>query len=266
MRNLLRRHCKIYVGRNEMRADAYLALHGFADSRERAKKMIEEGRVSVNGVVISKPSKDILDSDSVDIKTAERYEYVSRGGYKLEAALEHFGIDLCGLTCADLGASSGGFSDCLLCRGAKKIYAVDCGSGQLAKKLREDERVVSIENTNARFIDSELFGEKVDIAVMDLSFISQTLVFPAVSKILKDGGLLVSLIKPQFEVGKSGVGKNGIVKNEKFRAQAVEKVVENARLFGLFSRGVTDSPIKGGDGNVEYLTVFDFNQSVIQGE
>jgi len=208
-----------------MRADAYLALHGFADSRERAKKMIEEGRVFVNGAAVSKPSKDILDSDSVEIKSAERYEYVSRGGYKLEAALEYFGIDVDGLVCADLGASSGGFSDCLLSRGAKKIYAVDCGSGQLAKKIRDDERVVSIENTNARFIDSTLFGEQVDIAVMDLSFISQTLVFPAVSRILKDGGLLVSLISSGLSLAitpwglrKLGSGKDKLVSDAVFAA------------------------------------------------
>ncbi len=241
-----------------MRADAYLAQKGFADSRERAKKLIEQGRVTVNGALLTKPSKDILDSDSVEVKSAERYEYVSRGGYKLEKALDYFEIDVTDLVCADLGASSGGFCDCLLYRGAKKIYAVDCGSGQLVKKLRDDPRVVSFENTNARSIDDSLFGEKVDAVVMDLSFISQTLVFPAVTRILKSTGILVSLIKPQFEVGKSGVGKNGIVKNEKIRADAVKKVIDNAALFGLISRGVTESPIKGGDGNTEYLTVFDF--------
>ena len=241
-----------------MRADLYLAKNGFADSRERAKKMIEQGRVTVNGVLLTKASKDLLDSDSVEVKSAETYEYVSRGGYKLEKALEHFDISVGGLVCADLGASSGGFCDCLLCRGAKKIYAVDCGSGQLAKKIREDSRVISLENTNARALDESSFGERVDAVVMDLSFISQTLVFPAVTRILKSGGILVSLIKPQFEVGKSGVGKNGIVKNEKLRSDAVRKVIDNAESFGLVSRGVTESPIKGGGGNVEYLTVFDF--------
>lgn len=241
-----------------MRADTYLAQNGFADSRERAKKLIEQGRVTVNGILLTKASKDILDSDMVQVKSAEKYEYVSRGGYKLEKALDHFELDVTDLVCADLGASSGGFCDCLLCRGAKKIYAVDCGSGQLAKKIREDDRVVSFENTNARSIDYSLFGEIVDVVVMDLSFISQTLVFPAVTRILKKGGVLVSLIKPQFEVGKSGVGKNGIVKNEMIRQEAVKKVVDNAAIFGLVSRGVTESPIKGGDGNTEYLTVFDF--------
>lgn len=243
-----------------MRADVYLVSAGFAESRERAKKLIEAERVVVNGTVLKKVSKEISEVDSVVVKESEVYEYVSRGGYKLEAALDGFNIDVKGLVAADIGASSGGFTDCLLCRGVEKVYAVDCGSGQLAAKIANDSRVISIENTNARYIDETLFGQRVDIAVMDLSFISQTLVFPAISRILKDGGMIVSLIKPQFEVGRSGVGKNGIVKNEKIRKEAVEKVVENAKLFGLYSRGVITSPIKGGDGNTEFLTIFDFIQ------
>ena len=241
-----------------MRADIFLVEKGFAESRSRAKSIIEDGRLSVNGKSISKASCDISDADKVEVIPAPEYEYVSRGGYKLQAALDHFGIDVKGLVAADLGASSGGFCDCLLCRGIKKIYAVDCGSGQLAVKIRNDARVISIENTNARFIDDSLFGEKADIVVMDLSFISQTLVFPAVSRILKDGGMLVSLIKPQFEAGRAAIGKNGIVKNEKDRKNAIARVTENAKLFGLTPREVIASPIKGGDGNVEYLTVFDF--------
>lgn len=244
-----------------MRADVYLVEKSLAESRQRAKSIIESGRLSVNGKTISKPSADISETDTVTVAPAAEYEYVSRGGYKLEAALDHFGIDVRGLVAADLGASSGGFCDCLLTRGIEKIYAVDCGSGQLAAKIRNDNRVVSIENTNARFIDHSLFGEKVDIVVMDLSFISQTLVFPAISRILKNGGLLVSLIKPQFEAGRAAIGKNGIVKNEKDRKASVTKVTENAKLFGLYSRSVITSPIKGGDGNTEYLTVFDFLQN-----
>lgn len=241
-----------------MRLDLYLVSSGLAESRERAKKLIESERVTLNGAVVTKVSKDVNDSDNIVVKPSEKYEYVSRGGYKLEAALENFEIKVENLIAADIGASSGGFTDCLLLNGAQKVYAIDCGSGQLAHKLLNDDRVVSIENTNARYIDDTLLGEKVDIAVMDLSFISQTLVFPAVSRILKNGGMLVSLIKPQFEVGRSGVGKNGIVKNDKIRKQAIDKVIENALLFGLHSRGVIESPIKGGDGNIEYLTVFDY--------
>lgn len=247
-----------------MRADIYLVDKKLAESRQRAKNIIEDGRLTVNGKKVQKAAFVISDSDIVEIAQPQHYEYVSRGGYKLEAALNEFGISVENMTAIDLGASSGGFCDCLLQRGIKKIYAVDCGSGQLAAKIRNDSRVISFENTNARFIDSSLFGEKADIAVMDLSFISQTLIYPAVTRILKNGGVLVSLIKPQFECGRSAIGKNGIVKSEKDRKAAIQKVIENAKLFGLTSRSVITSPITGGDGNVEYLTVFDFNSDNIQ--
>lgn len=242
-----------------MRLDIFLFEKGFALSRERAKKLVADNRVSVNGKIVTKPSYDVCDNDTVSVEKSAEYEYVSRGGYKLQAALDAFGIDVSGLCAADLGASTGGFCDCLLLRGAKKIYAVDCGSDQLVSSIREDARVVSIENTNARYITDETFGEKVDIVVMDLSFISQTLVFPAISRILKDGGILVSLIKPQFEVGKSNIGKNGIVKDKKATEEAIRRVVDNAAYFGLCCRATIVSPIKGGDGNTEYLAVFDFD-------
>ena len=246
-----------------MRADVYLASHGFAQSRERAKKMIEQGRVSVNGAVIDKSSKNICDEDFISVSPPEEYEFVSRGGLKLEYALEYFNISVEGLTAADLGASSGGFCDCLLKHGIKKIYAVDCGSGQLDPKIKNDKRVISMENTNARYIDESLFGEKVDFVVMDLSFISQILVFPAISRILKNGGVLVSLIKPQFEAGRTNIGKKGIVKDKKARDAAVQNVLKNAELFGLYPRcqGPVESPIKGGDGNTEFLCAFDFPQN-----
>lgn len=242
-----------------MRLDLYLFEKGFAQSRERAKKIIAENRVLVNKKAIVKPSFEVCDADTVEVKASQTYEYVSRGGYKLEAALNAFNIDVCGLSAADLGASSGGFCDCLLVRGIDKIFAVDCGSGQLVKSIRDNQKVVSLENTNARYISEETFGQKVDIVVMDLSFISQTLVFPAVSRILKDGGIFVSLIKPQFEVGKSNIGKNGIVKNQKATDEAIKRVIDNAQSFGLVCRGTVVSPIKGGDGNTEYLAAFDFD-------
>ena len=243
-----------------MRADSYLVLHGYAASRELAKKMIFDGRVFINGRAVVKASNNVEETDEINILKSESYEYVSRGGYKLEAAIKSFGVNVDGFVAADLGASSGGFCDCLLHHGASKVYAVDCGSGQLAAKLKDDSRIISIENTNARFIDDSLFGEKTDIVVMDLSFISQTLVFPAVSRILKPSGIFISLIKPQFEVGRAGIGKNGIVKNEKLRILSVKRVTENAELFGfkLRDNGIIESPIKGGDGNIEYLAVFDF--------
>lgn len=241
-----------------MRIDRYLAENGFCESRTRAQKLIEEKRVKIGGTLCQKPSEEVSDGQNVTVLPSLHTEYVSRGGHKLAAALEAFLLDVRGLCAADLGASSGGFCDCLLQRGAAKIYAVDCGSGQLAKKLREDARIVSMENTNARTLDENSFGEKVDLCVMDLSFISQTLIFPAVCRILKPHGIVVSLIKPQFEVGRALVGKNGIVKSEKARLAACGRVCENAAGFGLVSRGVIPSPITGGDGNVEYLCVFDF--------
>lgn len=241
-----------------MRIDVFLARRADIGSREKAKRIISDGRVYINGKRCDKPSASVEESDCIEVEKPSGTEYVSRGGYKLEAALDAFSLDVKGLVATDLGASSGGFCDCLLQRGAAKLYAVDCGSGQLAEKLRRDCRVISMEHTNARFLTAESIGEPVDMVVMDLSFISQTLVFPAVCRILRRGGVLISLIKPQFEVGRSYVGKNGIVKNEKVRRQAVERVLDNAASFGLISRGVIESPIRGGDGNVEYLSVFDF--------
>ena len=168
-----------------MRIDRYLAENGFCESRTRAQKLIEEKRVQIDGALCQKPSEEVSDGQNVTVLPSLHTEYVSRGGHKLAAALDAFLLDVRGLCAADLGASSGGFCDCLLQRGAAKIYAVDCGSGQLAKKLREDARIVSMENTNARTLDENSFGEKVDLCVMDLSFISQTLIFPAVCRILK---------------------------------------------------------------------------------
>lgn len=242
-----------------MRIDVYLAENGFCDSRTKAKSLLTEGRVFVNGKCITKASELVEVSDSITVMEADHTEYVSRGGYKLEAALDHFSVDVAQKTAIDIGASSGGFTDCLLKRGAAKVYAVDCGSGQLSPSLGRDERVLSLENTNARYLTEETIGERVDLAVMDLSFISQALVYPAVCRVLKSGGVFVSLIKPQFEVGRSGVGKNGIVKDEKARKAAVQKVLDDAHIFGFVSRGVIESPIKGGDGNTEYLTVFDYS-------
>ncbi len=241
-----------------MRLDVYLVENEFVISRQKAKNLISDGRVLVNSTVCQKSSKEILADDVVEIIPSNEYEFVSRGGYKLAAALDKFGVDVNDLVAADLGASSGGFTDCLLHNGARKVYAIDCGSGQLASKMKNDPRVISMENTNARELDVSFFEETIDIVVMDLSFISQTLVFPAVSRILKKNGIFISLIKPQFEVGRAGVGKNGIVKSEKLRTEAVKRVVDNAATFGLISRGVIESPIKGGDGNTEYLCFFNY--------
>ena len=237
-----------------MRIDTFLAERGLAKSRSFAKTLLDEGFVTVNGRVVKKASFDVSDVDEVCV-TGAPYSYVRRGGVKLEGALNAFSLDVSGMICVDIGASSGGFTDCLLKRGARRVYAVDSGSDQLDPILRDDERVVNIENYNARNLTAADLGEVCDIAVTDVSFISQTLIIPAAVKVLKDGGLYVSLIKPQFECGKSGLGKGGIVKSKKIMAESVKKVIGCAESFGLGCRGLIKSPIQGGDGNCEFLMV-----------
>ena len=240
-----------------MRLDALLHERCGFESREKAKKAILDGRILVNGERIEKPSAPVEDSAHIEVIPTETTEYVSRGGIKLAAALEAFGIGVKGFRAIDIGASTGGFTDCLLRRGASRVYAVDVGHGQLHKSLADDARVVNRENVNARYLTADAVdGEKVDIAVSDLSFISQKLVLPAVLNVLKDDGLYICLVKPQFEVGRSKIGKNGIVKDAKAREQAVEDVIAFAETLGFSCRGRMKSPITGGSGNTEYLAVF----------
>lgn len=238
-----------------MRADQYLVSIGLCESRTKAQKAIEEGRLYVNGKNVKKSAADISESDSAELR-GEDMPFVSRGGLKLLGAINTFGIDVSGLTAVDIGASTGGFTDCLLQHGAKKVYAVDCGNGQLHKKIKEDKRVVNIENFNARELTAETLGEKCDIAVMDVSFISQTLLYGAVKSAVKDGGLLVSLIKPQFEAGKGAVGRGGIVKDKKIHVSVIKKIIGAAAESELCALGLAVSPIEGGDGNTEYLALF----------
>ncbi len=236
-----------------MRLDIFLTQNGFADSRTKAKTILEENRVTVNGKSINKASFDVAETDKVEIAFSDKTEYVGRGGLKLEKALQEFGVSPKGLICADIGASTGGFTECLLINGAEKVYAVDSGTNQLAKKLRNDSRVISMEGVNARTLTEDSFGEKVGLIVMDVSFISQTLLFPAIKRIIHDGCDIITLVKPQFEVGKPNIGKHGIVKDEKARKSALDKVIEEALAFGFTYVSHTVSPITGGDGNVEYL-------------
>ncbi len=238
-----------------MRLDKYLAEHALADSRTRAAQMIEAGLIRVNGAVQKKPSFDVPDGASVEV-AGQLLPYVSRGGLKLKGALDAFGISPGELVCADIGASTGGFTDCLLQEGAVKVYAVDSGRDQLHEKLRSDPRVVSMESFNARGLTPVHLGEQVDLAVTDVSFISQTLLHEAIASILKDGGIFISLIKPQFEVGRENLGKGGIVKNPKVRREAARRVLTSAMAAGLAPIAVTVSPVTGGDGNVEYLAYF----------
>ncbi len=237
-----------------MRLDQYLEQKGLASSRSRAKALILAGAVSVNGRPTVKPSFSVEEGDTVLL--SEDLSYVSRGGNKLEAALSAFSVDPCGCVVLDVGASSGGFTDCVLQNGAARVFAVDVGRGQLVPALAADSRVTSIENFNARYMTPADFDEIPSLAVMDVSFISQTLILPALSRVLPVGGELISLIKPQFEAGRGAIGRGGIVREEKDRRAAVERVRAAAEECGLVFLGVIPSPIRGGDGNMEYLAHF----------
>ncbi len=243
-----------------MRLDLYLSENGYAQSRQRAKSMIESGEVEIDGVVIKKPSFAVSEGVHT-VKVRDPLIYVSRGGLKLEAALDAFGVDPEGLCALDIGASTGGFTDCLLQRGATRVYAVDAGENQLAKKLCEDERVVSFEHMNARSLTEKDIGATVDLAVMDVSFISSTYIIPQIPSLLGGKGTLVSLIKPQFEVGRAMLGKGGIVKDPAAHLAAIMRVFDCACEHGFCMTGLITSPIEGGDGNREFLAVFDLGFS-----
>lgn len=240
-----------------MRIDVYLAQRGLAESRQKAKGMLEAGIVSVNGKPVTKSSFDVCENDNVIVSGAA-LRYVGRGGLKLEGALQAFSFDPTGMTAVDIGASTGGFTDCLLQNGAKKVYAVDSGTDQLHSKLKEDLRVVNMEKCNARNLTSTLFSESIELAVMDLSFISQTCIYPALARILQEGATVISLIKPQFEAGKNAVGKNGIVKDKKTHILVIEQIIKSAQEYNLYCKALSVSPITGGDGNIEYLALFTY--------
>lgn len=235
-----------------MRLDLYLAANGLAKSRSRAAQLISGGFVSVNGKIVTKSAYDIAENDEIRL-LGEEHQYVGRGGMKLEGALDRFSVSVNGLVCADIGASTGGFTDCLLQRGAVRVYAIDSGHGQLDPKLAEDARVVNLEGCNARYLTVSHLGEPCDCAVSDLSFISQTLVIPAVSSILKDHAVYIALIKPQFECGREAVGRGGLVKDKKQHTEAIRRVISCAAENGLAPCGIMKSPITGGDGNTEFL-------------
>ncbi len=237
-----------------MRLDAYIVLKHPELSRSRAKALIEGGSVTLDGKNITKPSVSVDETyeHTLEINLSD-IPYVSRGGFKLAGALDAFEVDVTGLVCADIGASTGGFTDCLLQRGAVKVFAVDSGTDQLAATLKADLRVVSMENFNARDLSHETFGELCQLAVADLSFISQTLVLDAIFSVLSDDGVYIGLIKPQFECGRSALNKNGIVKDKKQHIYAIKKVISAAREIGFHVTSLINSPIHGGDGNTEFL-------------
>ncbi len=239
-----------------MRVDVYLSAAGYTPSRKKAQDLIDAGAVFIDGEQIRKSSALINHEIEHEVRIEQVFKYVSRGGMKLEAALDAFRINVNGKSAIDVGASTGGFTDCLLQRGASRVVAVDAGYGQLHEKLRADPRVVCIEHFNARELSLDTVGEPVCVAVTDVSFISQTYIIPRISEVLRDGGVFVSLIKPQFEVGKQGLGKNGIVVSSAYRYLAVKRVVNCAVEYGFDCIGLIPSPITGGDGNREYLAYF----------
>ena len=243
------------------RLDRTLVDRGLAASRTLAARLIADGSVLVNGAAAKKAAMDVSDEDEITVRESALCRYVSRGGLKLEEALRVFEIDPAGLVCADVGASTGGFTDCLLQHGAACVYAVENGSGQLHPSLAAHERVVSLENVNARYLDGTLFPP-VDLAVMDVSFISQSKLYPALSRILRPGGALITLIKPQFEVGRSKIGRGGVVRDEKAKRACIDRLIGEARAAGLTAEKVIPSPIPGGDGNEEFLALFHTKETI----
>ncbi|MGZ3459295.1 MAG: TlyA family RNA methyltransferase [Archangium sp.] len=238
------------------RLDVLVVERGLAESRTKAQALILAGQVVVADQRVDKPGALVPVEAELRLK-GEVLPYVSRGGLKLKAALERFGLDVRGKVAADIGASTGGFTDCLLQEGATRVHAIDVGYGQLHEKLRTDSRVRSRERVNARYLTAEELPEPVDVVVIDVSFISLTQVLPAVLPFLEPGGLLVALVKPQFEVGPDKVGKGGVVKDPAARQEAIDSVTAFVRAQGLAVRGVMDSTVPGPAGNVEALLVAD---------
>ncbi|HEX9163356.1 MAG TPA: TlyA family RNA methyltransferase [Thermoanaerobaculia bacterium] len=234
----------------KQRLDVALVERGLVETRSKAQSLIMARRVMVNDQYVDKPGASVSADDDLRVVELE-HPWVGRGGMKLAHALREFAIDVTGKTCADIGASTGGFTDVMLKNGARKVYAIDVGYGQLDQSLRNDPRVVNREKVNARFLSAADFDEPIDFVSIDVSFIPLRLILPAVATFLE--GELVALIKPQFEVGKGDVGKGGIVRDEAKRAEAVDGVVHFARQNGFDVRGVIESPVKGAEGNIEYL-------------
>lgn len=233
------------------RLDSEMAERGLVKSRSLAQALIKDEKVAVNGKTVAKASFSVRADDVIEI-IGELPRYVGRGGLKLEKAINDFSLDLTDKVCIDVGASTGGFTDCMLQNGAKKVYAVDVGTAQLDEKLRQDSRVVSLENLDIRVARDEI-DEKVDFASIDVSFISLKLILPEIKRFLKKGSVFVALIKPQFEVGKQKLGKNGVVKDEKMRLGVVEDIKSFSAQIGYEVLGVVESAILGGDGNKEFL-------------
>ncbi len=237
---------------DKKRLDIVLFERGFAESREKAKALIMSGIVYVNDQKEIKAGRDIKPDDIIEVR-GSTLKYVSRGGLKLEKAMKSFPIELNGKICMDIGASTGGFTDCMLQNGAVKVYSIDVGYGQLAWKLRSDDRVVNMERTNFRYVTKEHISEEIDFASVDVSFISLEKILPAMYNLLKNSGEAVCLIKPQFEAGRENVGKKGVVRDPAVHLNVIKKITEfaNAECFEVL--GLEHSPVKGPEGNIEYL-------------
>jgi len=237
------------------RLDHVLVLRGFAESREQASRLILSGNVRVDGLPVDKQARLVSPEAKIEV-IGKAEPYASRGGRKLEAALDAFHLDPQGFIAMDVGASTGGFTDCLLQRGVRRVYAVDVGYGQLDWRIRADPRVVVLERQNIRYLPASAVADPVDVAVIDVSFISLTLVIPAVLPFLRRPAWVIALIKPQFEVGRAQVGRGGIVRDDALRQGAMEKIVRHAQQQGLNCVGVIDSPVQGQKGNREILAGF----------
>ena len=245
---------------NKERIDIVLVEKGLAPSRERAKALIMEGIVFVNNQKCDKAGTFVKPDDTVEVR-GKTLKYVSRGGLKLEKAISNFNIDLNNCICADIGASTGGFTDCMLQNGAVKVYSVDVGYGQLAWTLRNDERVINLENTNFRNVTSKQIPDPLDFASVDVSFISLSLILPVLNPLLKDYAKAVCLIKPQFEAGRENVGKNGVVREKSVHISVIEKIIDIVLKNGFSVLNLDFSPIKGPKGNIEYLCCIEKNES-----
>ncbi len=242
------------------RLDRLLVAQGLVASREIAARTVLAGGVFVNGSVVDKPAK-LVDCDA-RIEIEKPAPYVSRSGEKLAAALDRFLVDPADAICLDVGCSTGGFTDCLLQRKARRIYAIDVGYGQIDWKLRQDPRVVLMERTNIRYVDRTMIADEIDLAVVDVSFISLLLVLPSVAGLIRDGATAVLLVKPQFEVGKGEVGKGGVVRDEDQRQGVTSRIVDAASRLGFVAKGIMDSPVKGRKGNREVLVVLEYRSKI----
>lgn len=238
--------------KHKERLDVLLTQKGLCDSRSRAQALIMSGQVYVNGQKCDKAGTQVEAECALEVR-GNTCPYVSRGGLKLEKALREFGVDVTGFVCSDSGASTGGFTDCLLQKGAKKVFAIDVGYGQLAWSIRTDERVVCMERTNIRYVTPEDLGEMLDLSVVDVSFISLKLVLPAIKALLKPTGQVLCLIKPQFEAGKDKVGKKGVVRDPAVHREVLEQFLALASELSFTVRNLTFSPVRGPEGNIEFL-------------